>query len=354
MNKRLSLILVALTLFASACAGVLGIRPPGRRPFEHQAHVAKGISCTSCHTGISQAGDASQLHIPGSKSCTEGLCHQKVHDTNDCQQCHGLAETRIAAAAARENLHFDHSSHLQRTKGDCVKCHVDAQTSDSHLRPAMGACFSCHEHAEEMQDRKCYGCHVDMEREGLKPEDAWVHGPDFMKEHAVRGATTGEVCASCHSPKWCSGCHAGRVAPATPAQLGFDDPFMPSVHRAGFMARHANEAKSEPGLCTNCHDTGTCGTCHAKNNVGVGTAGRGQSPHPRNWLGLPGQPNEHGREAWRDPTLCASCHGGAGEKLCVGCHRVGGIGGNPHPPGYTAHGNKTTDVACRQCHGGIL
>ena len=49
------------------------------------------------------------------------------------------------------------------------------------------------------------------------------------------------------------------------------------------------------------------------------------------WLGRPGQPNDHGRAAWREPELCAGCHGGAGEALCVGCHKVGGIGGKcPH------------------------
>ncbi len=350
MKNRLSLVLALLVLFASACAGVLGIRPPGRRPFEHQAHVSKGIQCTKCHSGISTAGDSGGLHIPDAQSCTDG-CHEKVHDTNDCTKCHGLAETRIAALAARENLHFDHAIHLTRTKGQCVKCHVDAQTSDSHLRPPMGACFGCHVHAEEMIDRKCYGCHVDMEQEKLRPQEQWVHGPDFMKEHAVRAATTSEVCASCHSDRWCAGCHAGRVAPGTPAQLAFDDPFTPSVHRAGFLSRHSDEARGQPGLCTNCHDTQTCGDCHNKSGIGAGATGGAKSPHPRTWLGLPGQPNDHGREAWRDPTVCAACHGGAGEKLCVGCHRVGGLGGSPHPPGYTSHGDRRTDVACRQCHG---
>lgn len=352
MKNRLSLCLAFIVLCASACAGVLGIRPPGRRPFEHQAHVTKGISCTKCHAGIATAGDNGALHLPLAVSCTDG-CHEKPHDTSDCTKCHGLAETRVAAAAARENLHFDHAIHLTRTKGDCVKCHVDAQRSDSHLRPAMGACFGCHNHAEEMVDRKCYGCHVDMEREGLRPEEQWVHGPDFLKEHAVRAGTTGEVCGSCHADRFCTTCHAGGLSPVTPAQLAFDDPFAPSVHRAGFFSRHSMEARGQPGLCTNCHDVSACGGCHAKSGVGVGGA-TSQSPHPRGWLGLPGQPNDHGREAWRDPTICASCHGGEGEKLCVGCHRTGGIGGNPHPPGYVAHGDRNTDVACRKCHGGGL
>jgi hypothetical protein len=47
---------------------------------------------------------------------------------------------------------------------------------------------------------------------------------------------------------------------------------------------------------------------------------------------------------------CAGCHGGAGEQLCVGCHRVGGPGGNPHGPGFTSTKNKQHDVPCIFCH----
>lgn len=349
MKNRLPLLL-CLLLFVSACAGILGIRPAGRQPFEHRAHVTRGIQCLKCHTGIASAGDTGPLHLPDSKSCSNSGCHEKPHNDGDCAQCHGLSQTRAAAAEARENLHFDHGAHLPRTKGDCVRCHVDVAQGAEHLRPSMGTCLGCHNHADEMVARKCDGCHVDLEKEGIKPSEQWVHGPDFVKEHGVRAATSGEVCSSCHAEKFCTGCHAAGIAPATPAKLAFDDPFSASVHRAGFLARHPDEARGQPGLCTSCHEPSTCANCHSRNSISAGSQGV-KSPHPRTWLGLPGTPNDHGREAWRDPALCASCHSGAGEKLCVGCHKVGGLGGNPHPPGYVAHGDRLTDVACRSCHG---
>lgn len=352
MKRSLPLVLVFIVL-VSACAGVLGIRPPGRRPFEHRAHVTKGIQCTSCHAGIASAGDTGPLHLPDSKSCSAAGCHEKPHDTATCSNCHGLAETRLAAAEARDALHFDHAEHLTRTKGDCVRCHVDVKEGAEHLRPSMGTCLGCHNHSDEMVVRKCDGCHVDLEKEGIKPEEAWVHGPDFLKEHGVRSATNGELCQGCHAEKFCSGCHAGKVAPMTPAKLAFDDPFAPSMHRAGFMARHSDEARGAPGLCTTCHSPSTCQDCHSRNSLSASVAGA-RSPHPKGWLGLPGSQNDHGRAAWRDPGECATCHAGAGEKLCIGCHKVGGLGGNPHPPGYVAHGNKSTDAACRGCHGGGL
>jgi hypothetical protein len=48
---------------------------------------------------------------------------------------------------------------------------------------------------------------------------------------------------------------------------------------------------------------------------------------------------------------CAGCHGGSGEQLCVGCHRVGGAGGNPHGPGFQSNKAMHHDLPCRECHG---
>jgi hypothetical protein len=35
----------------------------------------------------------------------------------------------------------------------------------------------------------------------------------------------------------------------------------------------------------------------------------------------------------------------------VGCHREGGVGGNPHPPGWESRRSKT-ELPCLLCHGG--
>jgi hypothetical protein len=45
---------------------------------------------------------------------------------------------------------------------------------------------------------------------------------------------------------------------------------------------------------------------------------------------------------------CATCHGGAGEALSVGCHKVGDSGGNPHA-GFNSRRPKT-QRPCRLCH----
>jgi hypothetical protein len=129
----------------------------------------------------------------------------------------------------------------------------------------------------------------------------------------------------------------------------FDDVTRASVHRAGFASRHGEEAKIDPGSCSTCHSEDRCVGCHTENRVAAGPQlGVTASPHPAGWVGTGS--NDHGPAARRDPASCASCHGGAGEALCVSCHRVGGIGGSVHPPGWSSTLDRLTDLPCRQCH----
>jgi hypothetical protein len=131
-----------------------------------------------------------------------------------------------------------------------------------------------------------------------------------------------------------------------PATAKFADPFAASVHRRDFIARHALEAKSEPGACASCHAPERCASCH----IAKGIAGDGRrSPHGAGWVGPAAGDNAHGREARRDPARCAACHDGAGQSLCVGCHKVGGVGGNPHPPGFSSN-LPAAAMPCRLCH----
>jgi hypothetical protein len=75
------------------------------------------------------------------------------------------------------------------------------------------------------------------------------------------------------------------------------------------------------------------------------------NPHPLDWVTGPNG-GQHGMQSRIDPASCAGCHGGAGERLCVGCHRVGGPGGNPHGRGFSSTKDKSREMPCRLCHGG--
>jgi hypothetical protein len=335
---------VATLAVVAACAGVLGLRRDGSNVFPHRAHVVRGISCVTCHAGIQESGDHSPLHLPDETACG-GACHPKPHDTRPCLDCHTNPMAAPGAAAARAHLKFEHSRHQKITAGNCMRCHNAVAEGDTRLRPPMAACWSCHEHDRARDIRACDGCHVDLAEEGTPPASHLVHEGDFVRDHGVKAASSADLCATCHSERFCASCH-GVTAPPVPARRTLGDPLRPTVHRAGFRSRHSLEARAEPGMCTTCHQPERCIGCHTTEGViGLGAT----SPHPPGWVGLTPGENEHGRAARRDPAACASCHGGAGEALCVGCHREGGVGGNPHPPGWSSRLSRDA-LPCRLCH----
>lgn len=343
---RLALVSVALGL--AACASVLGIRPSNEHPFEHRRHLDKGIGCTTCHEGIATAGETGALHLPDTAKCTS--CHQKPHDERTCNGCHGERYLREGAGQAREHLRFTHLKHVPVLKGNCARCHEAA--GDDHpesLRPMMASCLSCHQHREQWNTRECDGCHVDLTGDRTPPSSHLVHDGDWLREHGTRAASARDLCSSCHTERTCLQCH-GKTVPALPQRLGFDAPRMSGLHRAGFRSRHPEEARGNPALCLTCHAESSCRSCHEKEGVAPGTTG-GRSPHPAGWISPTRGGGQHGHAARLDPVSCAACHGGAGEALCVGCHKVGGPGGTPHGPGFSSQKDKHRDAPCRMCHG---
>ncbi len=347
MNRAAFALLCVLLATLAACAGVLGIRKSSERAFEHRAHVLKGISCVTCHSRIATSDASSPLDLPGTATCIG--CHATPHDTHECSSCHGLAQTRSAVAEAKAHLTFAHRDHKGTGPGRCTRCHESVAQGDGTLRPAMATCLSCHEHREQWKARACSPCHTRMEQEGSRPESHIVHGPDFMRRHGVEAASARDLCTSCHEESSCASCHGGATVPALPSTWHFDDPNRPDMHAAGFFARHSLEARMDPALCATCHrDQSECRDCHSRKHLLETSALRG-SPHPADWVGTRGSENRHGLEARANPVSCASCHGGAGESLCVGCHRVGGPGGNPHPPAFSSR-KPLSDLPCRMCH----
>ena len=343
------LTVLVFALLLAACAGILGLRPKtGPTVFEHRGHVLKGVSCLECHSGITAAGEEGPLHLPTDANCRK--CHEKPHDEHSCLGCHGTPHERQSAELARTSLRFEHRKHMAPANGQCIRCHERiADTNPQSLLPKMATCFGCHHHQNEFAMRTCDGCHVDLPGEHVRPDSHVVHEGDFVREHGVRAASARDLCSTCHSERYCLGCH-GATVPALPARLAFDSPQLSGLHRAGFKSRHALESRDQPGLCITCHSEASCQECHTREHVGA-LSGAATSPHPRGWIGSGrGASGGHGTAARLDPMSCAGCHGGAGEQLCVGCHKVGGPGGSPHGPGFASHKDKRRDVPCRQCH----
>lgn len=340
-----ALLLLALSVLLGACAGLLGIKKKNEaHPFEHRKHTVAGINCLTCHDGIKQLTENDPITLPTTATCVS--CHKKPHDPRDCNGCHGEESIRNGAAAARKHLKFAHKRHLPSVKGQCVPCHNEAGSVDpTSLRPAMARCFGCHEHKDQWAKNDCAGCHRDLPSESARPTSHLVHDGDWLREHGIRAAAAKELCSSCHQESMCASCH-GKTTAALPWKLAVGDIKLDRLHAGNFLARHAMEARVGGGLCTTCHSETTCAACHSEKKVGAGTGAK--NPHPPGWVKAVG--GGHGTAARLDPVSCAACHGGAGEMLCVGCHKVGGPGGNPHGPSFSSKLDKKKDVPCRLCH----
>jgi hypothetical protein len=345
--KRPALLGMGLVLatLAGACASVLGIRPAPSGSFPHRAHVVHGTSCLECHAGILSEMPKGPVHLPTPSRCL--TCHEHPHDRRDCLMCHSEPSTRIRAAANHEHLDFSHERHVRITHGDCVRCHVGVREQGGSLTAPMATCLSCHGHERAFVVRRCDGCHENLERDTAPPESHLIHDAGFLTRHGIQAASSRDLCATCHDQSFCARCH-GVTVPALPSRLQFDDVTSRTMHRAGFLARHGEESRDEPGLCSTCHSEQYCIDCHLRQGVHASTRDAA-NPHPRDWVGALADANRHGRAARLDPASCASCHGGGGEHLCVRCHRVGAIGGNPHPPGWSST-KPRSDLPCRMCH----
>ncbi len=332
---------ILIALGVGACASVLGLTGPKRRPFAHRAHVVSGVSCTKCHESVAEKSYRDPVQLPGDASCL--ACHDQPHDARACLQCHGGAQ-RARVAQARHYLRFSHKAHLPQVKGQCTPCH-SAEKGGATLLPTMADCLSCHAHRDDFVVRGCDRCHRNLSADGLRPADHVVHALDFSQRHGAQASAQADLCTSCHTQQQCAACH-GVSVPALQAKLQFDRPTLAGLHRANFAARHALEASADPGLCLTCHSSSSCNDCHSKRGLLSGDL----NPHPPGWVGL--QRNDHGPAARRDPLGCASCHSGAKEQRCVDCHRVGGVGGEGGAPGWTSTKSARTDQPCIRCHVG--
>jgi hypothetical protein len=120
------------------------------------------------------------------------------------------------------------------------------------------------------------------------------------------------------------------------------------IHRDDFLSRHPLEARADEASCARCHGNDFCSSCHQKNGLTPGAA-NGVNPHPSGF----GLGPAHGAAARRDINSCAACHDQGAASNCVSCHRVGGVGGDPHPPSFSARHPReeiSRNAMCQTCH----
>jgi hypothetical protein len=355
MRRALLIGLVALGACARFAAQSPESQPPPRDQIKvpHDKHAKGDVKCIACHEGVfeeKQVGTSTEA-FPAEEKCLE--CHKEQKDKNNCDFCH----TDVKHAAKRSLLgegavKMSHEKHIELVKEDCTVCHKSLPEPfvTEATVPKMGDCLSCHGHAEEYARTDCKSCHPTLAWAALKPISDFSHQGNYIKRHAGDARSSAENCSQCHDQTYCADCHAKTVS--TQIELKFPESVTKQfIHRNDFAGRHSVEAVADPVSCKRCHGTSFCSSCHTADNLTpAGTNPR--DPHPVGFS-LPGTANFHGPAARRDIASCASCHDQGAKSNCVTCHKVGGIGGDPHPPGWTSkhgHGDIAKSAMCQTCH----
>ncbi|OGQ81076.1 MAG: hypothetical protein A2289_14495 [Deltaproteobacteria bacterium RIFOXYA12_FULL_58_15] len=330
-------------------AGRPGLPELDQLIFSHAVHHENDVECDKCHAGIEAAVDTSKSFTPTEEVCLE--CHDK---DDNCKQCHTAARTRGTRQAHVSELGFSHQTHMERTKETgCVTCHDGIQDSTELpvAKPSMAKCLTCHNHNQDYAQARCLDCHPSMQRLPLAAVAEFDHSGDWMARHGMQARVQADSCQQCHTQSTCSECHS-RAAPAASVKIYPEAVERELLHRGDWISAHAIEARADGDTCLRCHqDSGFCVSCHTQSGLTAG-ATNGRVPHPPGYANRGGQAF-HGDEARVRIETCVACHDQGAASNCVECHKSGGIGGSPHPPGWgTTH--ERDDVGenpmCRTCH----
>jgi Cytochrome c7 and related cytochrome c len=322
--------IAAIAWTIAACASPRPPVPPPSQPvdltmFPHQLHRTQ--ACEPCHDGDARPG--LRDHAP----CDEGKCHRDAFTELPgrlCTICHLEVSTTAGGIAAPLQPFprttgwralpsvFSHQRHLDSASVEaavgfhlaCSDCHA-ADDAGKPQHAGHAACARCH--SDEVALGKaptmpqCGRCHGDSSPQPRTR--ARVISGDLHFEHGNHLVDRAGTAISCRA------CHRDSAAATT-----YDDHRPPQVER-----------------CVPCHDDSkrvpstarmrACETCH--------TSKRGSllALAPRNHLPGTERPldhtlafrTDHGDDAARDATRCATCHttmSGSPRDACDECHRV--------------------------------
>jgi hypothetical protein len=352
-HRRAALCLVSALagLGAAACASKLFLRPEKDGVgFPHQRHAQAKVECITCHEKVYDATALGDLSVfPKEAVCLQ--CHKEQKQNGNCGFCHADPSHPTGYARADDHLKLNHTAHIDLVKEDCSVCHATiSEPGHARVPPTMASCFGCHAHEEQYAQARCEACHKDLTRYPLQPlASLFSHQANFVEEHGNAARAGDASCQLCHEQSFCTDCHAQTVP--LPIEVKFPERVASNfIHRGDYLSRHSIEAAADPAMCQRCHATSFCEGCHIAQNL-TPNAPNPRSPHPAGFS-FPG-PTSHATPARRDIVSCAACHDQGPQSICISCHRVGGIGGDPHPPGWSnshPQGEIRRNAMCLYCH----
>ena len=260
----------------------------------------------------------------------------------------------IAGASPAFSEVFNHAEHNVYVDGAaCDTCHLE---DDASIVPADKVCPQCHD-----QD------FVD----GVEYPALDLHGPVWGFGHRVAAKSDASDCAACHQQDFCLDCHKAGFAD----EQGSFSNDLANVHRGDFQVSHPIAARTDPQLCSSCHENDFCVDCHnafAPADLALDSHRRGWSDitvsgaahanftdsqcsscHPDSVLPAHQWSISHAREARKNLATCQACHP-EGE-VCLTCHSArSGLRINPHPEDWGSLGDNLNRASggrtCRKCH----
>ncbi len=130
--------------------------------YTHKVHLAHGMLCADCHSGVDTGPDAT---MPGVKVCM--TCHQVIATARpEIKKVAGymargedIPWQRVYAYSSSAHVKFNHAPHI-RAKVDCSICHGDMRQQTVAVRAVnltMGYCINCHKQKKVSTD--CTTCH---------------------------------------------------------------------------------------------------------------------------------------------------------------------------------------------------
>ncbi|MBI3183948.1 MAG: cytochrome c3 family protein [Myxococcales bacterium] len=350
---RSRFVVISAAFLSVACASLWAKLTSSRDRIKspHARHIEAKVDCLTCHEEIFEAAALTERHLPKEKKCLE--CHREEKEKGNCGYCHTRPAEPESYAPRGRTLVMSHQKHLEleEVQEDCRKCHLELPEPDrAILPPPMDRCRGCHRHQEEYAGGECAACHLDLGRFPLRPVSVYSHRLDYGRNHRQDARSRTAACATCHEQAFCKDCHsqtvAARVEELLPGRV--DRAF---IHRGDYEGRHSVEARADGALCQRCHGLSFCHGCHTARGL-TPEGARPLNPHPSGF-GDPASASFHGPAARRDIVRCASCHEQGAASNCVDCHRVGGIGGNPHPASWLLRHDKEEiqrNAMCLSCH----
>ena len=260
----------------------------------------------------------------------------------------------VGPALAVQFNHDEHQTYMDEEPA-CFNCHKpDAKV----IVPAKEECLECHE--EDF--------YAEVSFPGTK-----THGPVWSLNHRVPAKSGSIDCSACHEQNFCLECHKAGFAD----EMGEIGNNMINVHRSEFHVSHPIAARTDPQLCSSCHENKFCVDCHVRfapedlailshrkgwSNITVGASGPAhglfddstcENCHTNSVLPSHQWASSHAREARKNLATCQACHPEG--DTCLTCHSARtGLRVNPHPKDWGDMKDRLRDASdnrtCRKCH----